>query len=442
MTFPSRPYANHGGAAVPHYKNTAYTETQKFPLAETIILPMSQHIGAPCVPVVNVGDYVCVGTLIADSTAFVSSPIHSSVSGTVSKIDKIRVANGSTVNAVFIKPDGLQKKDESIAPPVITTREELVDAVRKSGIVGLGGAGFPVSVKLNIPLGKADTLIINAAECEPYITSDHREILENSWNIMSGLYTLIEMLHFKRVIIGVEENKPDAIKMLTEIAESETYDPRNKVKVLKLKTRYPQGAEKMLVYACTGRKIPTGKLPLDVGCVVMNITTVSSLAYFFKTGTPLVLKRITVDGSAVGKKCNCIVPIGTPIQHILDCCEAKNYKKVLYGGPMMGVAVFDTSLPVLKQSNAILAFGEKDALIPEETDCINCGRCVHSCPMKLQPVMIVRASDRGDMEALEKLGVNSCIECGCCTYNCPAKRFITQQMRVAKSLLRDSKQKG
>ncbi len=439
--FPKKPFFSRGGAKVPHFKNTRGAESVSIPLPEEIVIPVQQHIGAPCVPCVKAGDTVFVGTVVADTTAFVSAPVHSSVSGTVKKIAKVKMPNGSSCDAVFITPDGKQTLSPDIRPPEVTDTASLVAAVRASGCVGLGGAGFPTHVKLNITPDKADTLIINGAECEPYITCDHREILENSWSIMSGLYALREILGFRRVIIGVENNKPDAIKLLESIAESETYDPEDRIKVLKLNTTYPQGAEKVLIHSCTGRTVPAGKLPLDVGCVVLNITTLSFIADYLKTGVPLVKKRITVDGSAVGMRGNYIVPIGMPISCVMDFCKVKNARKILMGGPMMGVAVSDVSTPVLKQNNAILAFAEEDAGIPPETACINCGRCITSCPMRLQPVRIQRAAKRRDTAELEKLGVMNCIECGCCTFNCPAKRYITQQMRVAKAILRESKQK-
>ena len=273
--FPTKPFRNHGGASVPHNKRTSDKETRFLPTPPQVVIPMQMHIGAPAAPCVAVGDHVYVGQKIGETTSFVSAPIHASVSGTVKKITQIRMPNGSKCDAVFIDSDGLQESDPSIAPPVVNDAKDLLAAIKESGSVGLGGAGFPTHVKLNFPIEKADTLIINGAECEPYITSDHREILENSWNIMSAIYAIIDIIPFKRVIIGIEENKPDAIKMLNDIAESETNDPDDRVKVLKLNTRYPQGAEKMLIYACTKRIVPTGKLPLDAGCVVMNMTTLS-----------------------------------------------------------------------------------------------------------------------------------------------------------------------
>ncbi|MGI6716341.1 MAG: electron transport complex subunit RsxC [Eubacteriales bacterium] len=439
--FPKKPYRLFGGVKVRHNKNTAASQSVVMPAPKMVILPMSQHIGKPCTPCVNVGDRVFVGQKIAEPTSFVASPIHSSVSGVVKKITQIRMPGGEKCDAVFIESDGLMEIFPDITPPQVKTKDDLIAAVKNSGAVGLGGAGFPTHVKINVDKDKVDTLIINAAECEPYITSDHREILENSWNIMSGVYTFLDIFGFKRVIIGIEENKPDAIELLSNIADSKEHDPDDRVKVMKLKTRYPQGAEKMLIYATTKRVVPEGKLPLDVGCVVINVTTLSFIASYIKTGVPLVTRRITVDGSAVGSPMNLIVPIGTPIQDVLDFCKAENPKKVIMGGPMMGISISDTSTPIVKQNNAILAFNEKEAQVPEESACIRCARCVYACPMKLHPVNIALAADHKDIAALEKLKVTSCIECGCCTVACPADRYMTQRMRIAKSILRDSKHK-
>ncbi len=440
--FPKKPFRLFGGVNLAHRKNTSQSETVIFPVPKEIILPMSQHIGKPCTPCVSPGDYVFLGQKVAEAASFVSAPIHSSVSGTVKKIAPVRMPDGNKCDAVFIESDGLQKPAPDITPPEVKNREDLLAAISRSGAVGLGGAGFPTRIKLDVTPDSADTLIINAAECEPFITSDHREIIENSWNIMSGVYTLLELMGFKRVIIGVEDNKPDAIAKLEEIAESAANDPKDRVKVLKLKSRYPQGAEKMLIYACTKRVVPEGKLPVDVGCVVLNVTTLSFIAGYLKTGMPLVSKRITVDGTAVTKPCNLLVPIGTPIKDILAFRGAENARKILMGGPMMGTSISDASFPVLKQNNAVLAFAESEASLPAETDCIHCGRCVRSCPMLLSPVAIAKAAERKDYAALEKLKVSLCIECGCCAYVCPAKLFLAQKMRIAKTVLRENKQKG
>lgn len=444
LQFPKHPFRTHGGAKVPHRKNTAEMESVIMPPPGQVILSMQQHIGAPCVPVVKVGDTVAVGQVIGDSDKFVSAPIHSSISGTVSKISKIQLPAGNMVDAVVIDSDGEMRLSETVVPPKVETAEDLLKAARASGLVGLGGAGFPAHVKLNIPEGKSiDTLIVNVAECEPYITADHREALENSWAVLSGVYALQELLNIDRVLIAIEENKPDAIEVLTKIADNEERDPENKVRVLPLKSRYPQGAEKVLVQACTGRRIPAGKLPSDVGCLVMNVTSVAFLANYLKTGMPLITKRLTIDGSAIKEPKNVIVSLGTPIHEVIAFCggykEGEHApKKILMGGPMMGMALTDDSLPVLKQNNAILAFDEQDARVLEPSACIRCGRCVSGCPMHLMPTVIEQQVKLKDADELIKLGVMTCMECGCCSYNCPAGRQLVQSMRLGKTIVKSA----
>ena len=315
LFFPKKAFKTFGGVSAPHRKNTSDKETLIMPPPKRVIIPMSQHIGAPCVPVVNVGEHVDVGQLIGDSDKFVSAPIHASVSGTVSEIKKISDSAGNKCDAVLIESDGLMTVYKGLSPKQASNTEELMHITRESGLVGLGGAGFPAHVKLNIPKDKkADTLIINCAECEPYITADHREALENSWDIFTGVYVIKDILNIERVIIGVEDNKPDVIKVLTDIADNEKYDPDDIVKVLPLKASYPQGAEKVLIKACTNREVPAGKLPIDVNCIVMNVASVAFISRYMKTGIPLVSKRITIDGSAVLNPCNVIAAIGTPIK--------------------------------------------------------------------------------------------------------------------------------
>ncbi len=331
-----------------------------------------------------------------------------------------------------------------LRPPKVESAADLVKAARESGLVGLGGAGFPAHVKLNVPKDKKiDTLLINVAECEPYITADHREALENSWAVLSGVYAIKELLSIDRVLIAVENNKPDVIKVLSEIAYSDSRDPENHVRVLPLKASYPQGAEKVLVQACTGRKVPAGKLPADVGCLVMNVTSVSFLANYLKTGMPLVSKRLTIDGSAILQPQNVIVPLGAPIRDVIEFCGGykTDPKKLLMGGPMMGMALTDDSLPVLKQNNAILAFDEADAKLMEPTACIRCGRCVQGCPMHLMPTALERQALLKNAEELTRLGVMTCMECGCCAYNCPAGRQLVQAIRMGKAVVKQSSAK-
>ena len=444
LTFPVRPFSTRGGAKVPHRKNTAAMETVVMPAPKEVIIPMSQHIGAPCNVIVRPGDHVDVGQSIGENDSFVTAPIHASVSGTVKKIIDLKMPNGSKVKAVVIESDGKMTKSPYAVPPAAETKEQLLLAIKRSGLVGLGGAGFPAHVKLSIPQDKKiDTLIINGAECEPYITSDHREILENSWDILSGIKIVKDLLDVHRVFIGIESNKPDAIKILSQIAENEAADPDDEVRILTLKSSYPQGAEKVLIRACTGRKVPAGKLPADVGCVVMNVTSVAFIAKYLKTGIPLVSKRITVDGSAIKEPKNVIVPLGTPIKDVIEFCGGYKCepKKILMGGPMMGIALTDDSMPVLKQNNAILAFDEKGAKLAEETDCIRCGKCLKSCPMSLMPEAIAGCVKLKDVSGLEKLNVMTCMECGSCAFNCPAHKHLVQTIREGKAMVRAEAQR-
>lgn len=446
LDFPKRPFRNHGGAAVPHHKNTWAQETAVMPAPARVILPMSQHIGAPCTPTVQKGDHVLVGQIIGDSDVPLSTPIHASVSGTVAELKEFMLPGGQMTTAVVIDSDGAMERDPSVYPPAaINSKEELSVAARSAGLVGLGGAGFPAHVKLNVPEGKdIDTLIVNAAECEPYVTSDHREALENGKNVLDGIYKIKDILHVHRVMIAVENNKPDVIEKLREIADNTELDPHDEVRVFPLPSRYPQGAEKVLVRACTGRRVPPGKLPADVGCLVMNIASVSFLASYMRTGMPLTLKRITVDGSAVKEPKNVIVPIGTPIKDVIEFCGGyrSEPKKLLMGGPMMGIALVSDETPILKQNNAILAFGEQEAMLPEPTACIRCGKCVAACPMGLMPTKLEKAVEKKDVEALQALDIMTCMECGCCAFTCPAGRRLVQSIRLGKNYLRKAGKRG
>ena len=423
-----------GGINPGHHKETAELETVKMPLPSKVVIPMQQHVGAPCVPLVKKGDRVLVGQKIGDSDKPVSAPVHSSVSGTVTDVRTIIYSNGMEVMAVEIKPDGLQELHESVVPPVCTDRESMLKAIRESGIVGLGGAGFPVGVKLSPPPGKTiDTLIINGAECEPFITSDYREMLENPQYIIEGTKKVMEITGVNKAYIGIEENKPHAIDLLSSLAAES-----DGIYVVSLPARYPQGGEKQLIYALTGRKVPTGGLPLDIGVVVQNVTTVSFIAQYFKTGLPLIRKKVTVDGSAVADPKNVEVLIGTPLKEVFEFCGGfcDEPRKIIMGGPMMGVAQHSLDDPVLKQTNALLAFGVRDAEQPRESVCIRCGKCAAACPMSLLPLYINLNVVRGNFEGIEKYHVSDCIECGCCSYVCPASRNLVQSVRIAKAELR------
>ncbi len=427
-----------GGVFVDHYKITAESETVRMPIPEKVTLPMLQHIGVPCTPTVNVGDRVFVGQIIGDSDAFLSVPVHASVSGTVVSVSDTTLANGKTVPAVIIESDGKMTPYYGLTAPIITDKASFVSALRRSGLVGLGGAGFPSHIKINTPDDKPiDTLIVNAAECEPFITVDYRECIENSWDIMGGVYTLADILGIKNVIIAVEDNKPQAIKALKAIADSDN-EHGDAVKLMTLKSKYPQGAEKMMVLSATGRKVPEGKLPADVGCIVMNVGSVAFISRYLKTGKPLTSRSVTVSGDCVKNPMNVRVPIGTSIKDIIDFCGGFTNEpyKILSGGPMMGTAIVNTDVPLLKSNNAVLAFGKNSTLIKPERDCIRCGRCHEACPMSLVPTQIEKYALSEDCEALKKLGISVCMECGSCAYSCPAGKPLVQYMRLAKDVVR------
>lgn len=440
VEFPKRPFRGHGGVAVPHRKNTWDAPSTVMPPPARVVLPMRQHIGAPCAPTVKKGDHVYLGQIIGDSDAFLCAPVHASVSGTVAEIREIALPGGQRSAAVVIDSDGQMERDPGIYPPAqIVGKAELAAAARSAGLVGLGGAGFPTFAKLNIPEDKrVDTLIVNAAECEPYVTSDHREAIENGKNVLDGVYKVKEILGVRRVFIAVEDNKPDVIEHLREIADNIELDPEDEVRVFPLKSQYPQGAEKVLVQSCAGRKVPPGKLPADVGCLVMNIASISFLASYMRTGMPLTLKRVTVDGSAIAYPQNVIVPVGTPIKDVIQFCGGykSEPKKILMGGPMMGIAVTSDEAPILKQNNAILAFDEEEAKLLEPTDCIRCGKCVAACPMELMPTKLEKAALKKDVQALKDYDVMTCMECGCCAFSCPAGRRLVQAIRLGKSIVR------
>ncbi len=422
------------GVHLNHCKNTADMPAIRMHTPKNVNIPMSMHIGAPAKPIVKAGDSVKVGQLIGEAGSGLSSPVYSSVSGTVKKIDEITAINGSSVTTVLIDADGEQAVFEGITPPDIATREDFLSAVKMSGIVGLGGAGFPTSVKLSADISKIDTIVVNGAECEPYITSDTRTMLDEAKLIAEGLAYLMKYLEVSRVIIGIENNKKKCIESMKKATAD-----MSGVEVRSLNAMYPQGGEKVLVYHTLGRVIEEGRLPLDCGVVVINCTTVAALAKYIKTGMPLVEKCITVDGSAIAEPKNVIVPIGTSVKDLVEFaggfkCEPK---KVLYGGPMMGMALPDLERPILKQNNAILAFDEKDAAPAPVTACIRCGRCVTHCPLGLSPCDISKAYELGDGALLEKSKVNLCMECGCCSYICPAKRNLVQTNKLAKVKLRE-----
>lgn len=419
------------GIKLRHNKNTRNCETADFPLPKSVVIPMSQHMGAPCKCIVKKGDTVTVGQKIGDTDAFMSAPVHSSVSGTVIGIDDFLLANGAVCEAAVIETDGLQTVCPDITPPEITDKQSLIAAVRESGLTGLGGAGFPTHIKLNYDAVKTpiDTLVINAAECEPYITSDYRELIERPTDIIEGILLVQKYLGIPMCKLCIEDNKPEAIKLM----QVKTADIKS-IEVVTLPSSYPQGAEKVIVYSATGRIVAEGELPSNQGAMVMNVSTVASIYRYTRNGIPLVSRRITVDGDAVTKNAgNYFVPIGTRVSEILEYCDAADAKKVLYGGPMMGMCLYDTDQPISKTTNAILAFREGG--LPQTTACIRCGRCVRTCPLGLMPVMIESAYNEKDVNELKRLKVMLCMNCGCCSYACPAHRPLAEINQLAKALI-------
>ena len=413
----------------------------RIPTPQTVVLPMSQYIGAPALPIVKVGDKVCVGTKVAEADGKVSAPIHSSVSGTVKKIGDFLLSNGKTCQAITIESDGEMTMDPGITPPTVTNAEELCQAIRESGLVGLGGAGFPTANKLENAINKKiDKIIINGAECEPYITVDNRTMIDGAEYVARGVKLIEEYIPGpQQIIIAVEKNKPAAIKKLKAVIGN---DP--KVKIVALPSLYPQGEEKTLIYSLTGKIVPEGKLPSDIGCVMFNVTSVAYFAYYLETGIPLVFKTVTVDGSAVKSPKNVTAPIGTSLRDILSFVETDfdNLGKVLYGGPMMGIAAYDLDAPIYKNTNAVLGLNKKDSLPPEQFPCIHCGKCIERCPMRLNPTAFVKAMKIDNKDdraaALDKAGINLCLECGSCSYVCPSRRPLVETIRLAKNDLRNN----
>ena len=421
------------GAHVPHYKNTENCETVKMPVPKRVYVSMSQHIGAPAKACVKKGDVVSVGDVIGTAGGFISAPVHSPVSGKVFGLDEIRLSNGK-VQVVVIDTDGLQTVSDKVKAPEVTDHASFVQAIKDSGLVGLGGAGFPTGVKLAPQnLDEVDTLVINAAECEPFITADYREMMESGEDVVEGAKLVKQYLNLSKVIIGIEANKPQAIAKMKELTNG-----LEGFTVATLPSVYPQGAEKVLIEQATGKEVPKGALPAAVGCIVMNVASVGFVARYMATGMPLVTKRVTVDGDAVAEAKNVEVVIGTPIKDIIEFCGGYSQEagKIISGGPMMGQALTGDDIPVVKQNNAFLVFGKEKATLPDASACIRCARCVSACPMGLAPVEIALSLEVKDVEELKVLHTDLCMECGSCSFVCPAKRPVAQTMKEAKDFLR------
>ena len=425
-----------GSVKAPHMKNTAGCRPEQLPVPPEVRLPMSMHTGKPANPIVSAGDYVQVGQLIGEAVGPVSSPVHASVSGTVKSIDNRDSLTGETSVTITITPDGSQTPYKGITPPHVSNTGEFLEAIRNSGVVGMGGAGYPTAHKLTLKdTSSLDYILVNGAECEPYITCDTRTMTDDAEYVWEGMKLLKEYLNPKNVVICIESNKPEPIKKMKALSAG-----AHGMEVRVLPSLYPQGERKLLVYNVTGRIVPEGARLQDVGCVVINCTTVATFAKYIQTGKPLVARCVTVDGSAVRNPQNVIAPIGTPVRYLFDFCGGlkDDVQKITLGGPMMGVAIPHTDIPIVKITSAALAFSGKDAGTPEATACIRCGRCVTVCPMGLMPPFIENAFELKKPELLRKFKVNMCAECACCAYTCPAKRPLVQVMTLAKTMLKDA----
>ncbi len=417
-------------------------ETQVFPEPDVVVIPMSQHIGAPCKPLVKKGDLVTVGQKIGDNQGL-CVPVHASVSGKVKAVEAKAHTSGTTVMSVVIENDHLNTLCEDIKPRTqeevdALTPEQIIDIIHEGGIVGMGGATFPTHVKLSGGIGKVDTVIVNAGECEPYITSDDRLCREQPEKLISGLKLIMKVFGLKEGHIGIEDNKPEAVKALkAQLAASDG------IIIDVLPAKYPQGAEKQLIYAVTGREVPSGGLPAAVGCAVFNAATCKAIHDVVYDGMPLIRRIVTVSGDILMEPKNLLVPIGTSFNDLIDACgHSENPYKVLSGGPMMGAAQYDLSVPTIKGVNAITVLGKKNEYAVEESQCLRCGKCVDACPMKLMPVLMYKALQSSDVQEMKSVHIMDCIECGSCAYTCPASVPLVLGFRVAKQMIRNDAAKA
>ena len=430
-----------GGVHPKGYKAlTSQQAVQAFPEPDLLVIPMSQHIGAPCQPLVKKGDTVTVGQKIGDNQGL-CVPVHASVSGTVKAVEKRPHTSGTMMMSVVIQNDHRQTLCPDIQPRTAEevkalTAEQLIGIIREAGIVGMGGATFPTHVKLSGAIGKVDTVIVNAGECEPYITADDRLCREMPEKLVSGLQIIMQILGLNHAHIGIEDNKPEAIEALRRVL-----DPAGGIYLEVLPAMYPQGSEKQLIQALTGRQVPSGKLPVSVGCAVFNVASFAAMYRAVYWGVPLTQRIVTVSGETVNKPQNFIVRLGTPFKDLIEAAGGLTdaTERVVSGGPMMGIAQSDLSVPVVKATNAILCLPHDENGAAENPVCLRCGKCVGVCPMGLQPLYIYRYAACDNVKELKRLHLMDCMECGCCAFTCPGKLPLVEQIRKGKAMLREEK---
>lgn len=402
---------------------------------DTLVYPLSQHIGAMAKPLVKAGDRVLVGQKIAKKGGFISANIHSSVSGTVKAIEKRLVATGGMVDSIIVENDGMYEEAAPIfsGNPDELSKDEIIKIIEEAGIVGMGGAGFPTNVKLSPKNADIiDSIIVNGAECEPYLTSDYRRMVEQTDKLVKGLKIVLKIFPDAKGYFGIEDNKPEAIEALLKATENE-----DRIEVVPLKTKYPQGGERSMIYAVTGRKINSKMLPADVGCIVHNVDTIYAIYNAVYNGKPLIERIVTITGDAVSTPKNFQVRIGTSFRELIDAAGGftTEPEKIISGGPMMGFSFFNIDVPVVKGSSSLLAFIKDDVSHEEPSACIRCGRCAAACPEHLLPMKLAALAGQNEPEEFKKLGGMECVECGCCSYVCPAKRQVTQSVRSMKKLI-------
>jgi electron transport complex protein RnfC len=425
-----------GGVHPPENKITADIPIAYLPVPESVIIPVSQHIGSPANPVVTKGDTVKAGQLIAAGKGFVSANIHSSVSGKINKIDFAPDSSGFKQTSVFIDVEGDEwidtiDRSKDIVRDIKLSSEEIIKLCFESGIVGLGGATFPSHVKLTVPSGKkCEVLIINGVECEPYLTSDHRLMLERGEEIIIGVSILMKALNVEKALIGIENNKPDAISHMSELASA-----YKGITVIALKVKYPQGAEKQLIKALTGREVPSGRLPLDVGAVVHNVGTSFAVYEAIQKNKPLFERVVTITGKHLSKPGNYMVRTGTYLSKLIEAAGGlpEDTGKIINGGPMMGKAVSNTNIPVVKGMSGVVIIPLDESVREEIKPCIRCAKCVSVCPVRLEPYLLMSVSEKGLFERAEKERITDCMECGSCSYTCPAGRPLLDYIRLGKS---------